>query len=239
MFEIAKQNARKRRINTAAVAIGFAGLALTVFAVVPRTMIEVPASESLTAFLASELYLYGWVLGLGGYFAYTGGSLLADDVEHDRMELLLSAPISRSAVVRERFLALLIEIVQVNIVVCGIVYLGILVVGSGLQPMNLLTTHALSIPYLLVCGAIGLLFSAATATRRRASWASVAVVFGLFVLEQSFVRASAIAPTHYYDPAPILTANTYAVTDSAVLLGAAVVISSVARLWFRSTDLRV
>lgn len=259
VFEIAKQQARQQRLETIAVAVGFAGLALSLLAIVPesgvlsdttgsngapaiaaiRSMLGVSASESLTAYLASGLYRYGWVLGLGGYFAYRAGSLLAEDVEHDRMEMLLSAPVSRSAIVRERFFALLVAMVQINVIVCVVVYLGALTIGTPLEAMDLLVTHTLSIPYLLVCGAIGLLFSVGTTTSSRASWGSVAVVFGLFVLERyTNGWIGALSPSHYYDPAAILTEHVYPVTDGAILLGAALVISSVARLWFRSTDLR-
>lgn len=260
VFEIAKHHVRQRRLETIAVTTGFAGFALVLLAVVSETGVlgdptgtavqPVSATigatsetgpETIDAFLASELYQFGWVLGLGIYFAYSAGSLLADDI--DRVDVLLSAPISRSSVVRQRFLALLVTMLVVNAAVCVVVYLGTIAVGSPIGPMDLLAVHAFSIPYLLVCASIGLLFSVGASTSSRASVASAAVVLGLFLFARrvdgtSYEWLSALTPVHYYDPTAILVTNAYTATDGLFLLAAAVVLSSVGRLWFRSTDIR-
>lgn len=259
MFEIAKHRVRQRRLETIAVTAGFAGLALALLAVVADTGVlgdptgtaiqPVSATigtgeagpQTIDAFLASGLYQFGWVLGLGIYFAYSAGSLLADDI--DRVDVLLSAPVSRSSVVRQRFLALLVTMLVVNAAVCVVVYLGTIAVGSPIGPMDLLAVHAFSIPYLLVCASIGLLFSVGASTSSRGSVASAAVVLGLFLFARRvdgtpYEWLSALTPAHYYDPTAILVTNAYAATDGLFLLAAAVVLSSVGRLWFRSTDIR-
>ncbi|UPM43589.1 ABC transporter permease [Halocatena salina] len=238
MFEIARHQIRRRRLETVALTTGFAGIALAALAIVFEN-----GSQTIGAFLASGLYQFGWMLGLGSYFAYRAGSLLAKDVEHDRVDVLLSAPISRSSIVRQRFLALLIVMLLINGVVCIIVYLGTIVIGTPVQPMNLLAVHAFSIPYLLVCASIGLLFSAGASTSTRASVASAAVVLALFVFTRqvdgtAYEWLSVLCPAHYYDPTAILVTNAYAVTDGVLLLVVAFLFSSLGRLWFRSMDLR-
>lgn len=238
MFEIVKHQIRRRRLETIALTIGFAGIALTALAVMFET-----GTQTIDAFLASGLYQFGWVLGLGSYFAYSAGSLLADDVTHDRVDVLLSAPISRSSIVRQRFLALLIVMLVVNSVVCVAVYLGTIAVGSPIGPTNLIAVHTFSIPYLLVCASIGLLFSVGASTSSHASVASAVVVLALFSFTQRvdgtpYEWLSALTPAHYYDPTAILVTNAYAVTDGVLLLVVALVLSSLGRLWFRSMDLR-
>lgn len=238
MFEIVKHWLRHRWLETIALTAGFAGVGLTVIAVVFET-----SSQTIDAFLATGLYQFGWVLGLGSYFAYSAGSLLATDVEHDRVDVLLSAPISRSSIVRQRFLALLIVMLVVNVVVYVTVYLGTIAVGAPIRPTDLLAVHAFSIPYLLVCASIGLLFSVGISTSRRASVASGTVVLALFLLTRRvdgtpYEWLSVLTPAHYYDPTAILVTNAYTVTNGVLLLGVALVLSSLGRLWFRSMDLR-
>lgn len=262
MFEIAKHQVHQRRLETIAVTTGFAGLALSLLAVasdtgvfgdttassaqpigVTNAIMSETGPETIDAFLASGLYQFGWMLGLGVYFAYRAGSLLAEDVEHNRVDVLLSAPVSRSAIVRQRFLALLITMLVVNAAVCVIVYLGTIAVGAPIWPIDLIAVHTFSIPYLLVCASIGLLFSVGASTSSRASVASAVVVLALFLFTRqvdgtSNEWLSILTPAHYYDPTAILVTNAYPVTDGLVLLVVALVLSSVGRLWFRSMDLR-
>lgn len=259
MFEIAKHHVRQHRLETIAVTTGFGGFALTLLAIVSSSVLGDPTStgvrpvsaivevmgetgpETLDALLASGLYQFGWVAGLGVYFAYRAGSLLAADA--DRVDVLLSAPISRSSVVRQRFLALFVTMVVVNAAVCAIVYLGTIAVGAPIWPMDLIEVHAFSIPYLLVCASIGLLFSVGASTSSRASVASGGVVLGLFLFAQwvdgtPYEWLSMFTPAHYYDPTAILVTNAYTATDGLILLATALLLSGVGRLWFRSTDLR-
>ncbi|RRJ29175.1 ABC transporter permease [Halocatena pleomorpha] len=238
MFEIARHQLRHRRLEIIALTAGFVGIALAAIGIVFGT-----SSQTIGAFLASEVYQFGWVLGLGSYFAYSAGSLLAADIEHNRMDVLLSAPVSRSSIVRQRFLALLAVMLVVNGSVCIFVYLGTVAIGTPVRPTNLFLVHMLSIPYLLVCASIGLLFSVGASTGTRASGISVAVVLALFVLTRRVAGTpyewlSVLTPAHYYDPTAILVTNAYPVTNGVLLLGVALLLSSLGRLWFRSMDLR-
>lgn len=262
MFEITRYETKRRMLGTGAITVVLAGLALLFFAIAPETISRgelsaiaktyprsvqtafgIAALGTMEGLLAVELYQFGWVFLLGLYFAYNGGSMIAGDVESDRMEMLLSAPVSRSKVVRERFLSLCITMLIINVVVGIIVYIGITLIGESLSLIDISAVHALSIPYLLVCAAIGLLFSVHSSKQSTSKWASTACLFGLFVLESLFGGTeyewlAAISPTYYYDPTAILVHNTYDLTGALILFITTVVLVSVGRLRFRQMDIR-
>ncbi|WP_224267769.1 ABC transporter permease subunit [Haloprofundus salinisoli] len=211
----------------------------------PPAFQEAFGVETLTTiegFLAVELYQFAWVLLLGVYVAYSAASLVADDVEHDRMDLLLSTPTPRGTVVVGKFLSMFVPVLVVNAVVFAAVLVGTTLVDEPIAVMDLLAAHALSVPYLLACSAIGLLLSVTLDRASTAQRGAIGVVFGLFLLETvtantDFEWVGALAPTRYYDPTAILVNGEYGLAGAAVLVGATVVLVAAARAWFRRRDL--
>jgi ABC-2 type transport system permease protein len=262
MLEITRHETRRRMLETGAVTVGFAGLTLLFLAIAPEIISQVdsdtlvrlyPASVrntfgmetlgTLEWYLASELYRFGWVFLLGLYVAYTGGSIIAGEVEHNRLDVLLSAPVSRSAVLREKFFSLFVSILVINAVVGTVVYAGTWMIGTSLPLVGIVAVHALSVPYLLACAAIGLLFSVSLNTSRTARLTSLTVVFFLFVLESlvgnTFYEPLAmLSPTYYYNPTEILIHNTYDLNGAGILIGVTVVLVLVSMLRFQRVDLR-
>jgi ABC-2 type transport system permease protein len=198
-----------------------------VFADLPPAMMEAFGIESLSTiegFLGAELYSFVWVLGLGLYFAYAAGGLIATDIQNERMDLLLSFPISRSRLLVEKFASLLFPIVAVNIFTGGAIYLFVSAIGESIDPRYLVLVHALSIPYLLACAGIGVVFSAVVSRGAIAERGAIGVVFVLFLVESVVGGADQydwiqyISPTHYYEPTPILIDGTYELVDSGILI---------------------
>ena len=74
----------------------------------------------------------GNVLGLGGAFfaAILGVSALAKEEKERTAELLLSHPISRARIITEKLLAVLTQILILNLVVAAIVAVAILAIGE-------------------------------------------------------------------------------------------------------------
>jgi len=198
-----------------------------VFEDLPPAMTEAFGIETMSTvegFLGAELYNFVWVLGLGLYFAYAAGGIIATDIENERMDLLLSFPISRSQLLAEKFAALLFPILAVNIFVGGAVYVFVSAIGESIDPVYLALAHVLSIPYLLVCAGIGAVFSVAVSRAAVAERAAVGVVFVLFLVESVVGGADEydwiqyVSPTHYYEPTLILIDGTYELVDSGILL---------------------
>jgi len=263
MLEIARYEASRKLRGALVLAVLVAAMVLLEIAIYPsiqhsgvdldKYMASMPpamqaafGNASLTTiqgFLSIEIYQFLWLLLLGLYVAYQAGALIAEDVERDRMDVLLSMPVSRSSVLVEKFLSLLTTIVVLNVVTPVVVYVGTVAVGEPIPVSDLVMVHLLSIPYLLTCGALGLLLSVAFQRADLAQRTGLGLVFALFLVDS--VSASAnmdwlgtISPTHYYDPSAILTSSTYDWTGAAVLLLATAALVLVSRAWFQGADLR-
>lgn len=149
-------------------------------------MIEASGIEALgtiEGFLGGQIFNFVWLLGLGLYFAYAAGRLIASDIEDERMDLLLSFPVPRSRLLVEKFASLLLPLVTLNVVVGGVIYVLVLAIGESIDPVHLALAHLLSIPYLLVCAAIGVVLSVLVDRAAVAERAAIGVVFVLFLVE--------------------------------------------------------
>lgn len=260
MFETARYEAGRRLRGTATLAGGIA--VLVVFFVwyfsvldveeltgamesLPPAMLDafgIQTIATIEGFLAAEVYNFVWVLGLGLYFAYAAGGLIAGDVERDRMDLLLSFPVSRSRLLAEKFSALVLPIVAVNIVTAAVVYGGVAAIGESIDLGHLVVVHVLSIPYLLACAAIGTLFSVVFDRADTAKRGAVGLVFALFLVKSVTAGADGyewiqyVTPMHYYQPTPILIDGTYQLADAGVLLAVFIVLLAVSHVIFQRRD---
>lgn len=262
MFEITRYEVERREVGTAALVVGLAVTAALFVAFAPsvvtqanlemtqvfpetlRKALDITAMSSLAGFLAAELYNFIWVILFGMYVAYSAGALIAADVETDRMETLLARPVSRAKVVREKFLALLVPILAANVVAGGVVYAGATMINidASLTFADVVAVHALSIPYLLCCAAIGLGCSVLFGRGSTAQRVAMALIFALFLFEagvglSDYAWLGAIAPMRYYHPTAIMVHNAYDVVGGVILLGATIVVVGASEWWFRRTDL--
>lgn len=150
MLEIVRYEAEKRIKGTLALAIGLGVLAVFFVAFFPsleasgidfgayveayppavQEAFGISSLDTIEGFLAVEVYQFLWLLLLGLYFAYSAGGLIAGDVERDRMDLILSLPISRSRVLAEKFASVLVPILALNAVVPVVVYAGVRAIGQ-------------------------------------------------------------------------------------------------------------
>ncbi|WP_458185281.1 ABC transporter permease subunit [Haladaptatus sp. NG-WS-4] len=197
---------------------------------------------TIEGFLAVEIYQFFWLLLLGIYVAYVAGGLIAGDVERDRLDILLATPISRSKVLIEKFVSLLPTVLVLNVVVGAVVYGSIVAVGESVSFADVAMVHLLSIPYLLTCGAIGLLLSVVFDRADIAQRGGLGAVFALFLLDSVAESAGidwlgAVSPTRYYDPTAILVAGEYDWTGAAILFGGTVALVLVSQALFQRKDI--
>lgn len=196
---------------------------------------------TIEGFLVAEFYQFAWVLLLGMYVAYRAGGLLAGDVERDRMDLLLSTPVSRRVVVLGKYGSLVPALVVLNAVLPAVVYVAVGLVGESIAPGRLVMVHLLSFPYLLACGAAGVLASAVASKADVGQRAGMGVVFAMYLLDSATARTGVewvarLTFPHYYDSAPVLTAGEYDLAGAAVLLAAAAALVGVAAWQFDRRD---
>ncbi|GGL67199.1 hypothetical protein GCM10009039_26520 [Halocalculus aciditolerans] len=212
----------------------------------PPAMLEafgMQAIGSIGGFLGGQIYTFVWLLGLGIYFAYTAAGTIASDIENDRMDLLLSFPVSRSQLLLEKFASLLLPMTVLNIVVGGVTYGLVLAIGETIDPMHLALAHLLSIPYLLVCAAIGMVLSVLVDRAAIAERAAMGAIFVLWMVESAVGTAESVAwlryisPTHYYQPTPILLTGTYELMDAGILLAGFLGLLIIAQVLFQRRDI--
>lgn len=197
---------------------------------------------TIEGFLAVELYQFFWLLMLGIYLAYQAGGLIAGDVERDRMDTLLAAPISRRSVVVGKFLSLVPGVIALNLVVGLAVFGAVVGIGESMSVADLAMAHLLSIPYLLACGGIGILLSVLVDDADVAKRGGLGAIFGLFLLDSIGKAAGmewlgSISPTHYYDPTAILVSNEYDLLGAVVLLAGTALLVAASVWWFERTDI--
>ncbi|NUE03837.1 ABC transporter permease subunit [Halorubraceae archaeon YAN] len=263
MFETVQYEVQRRQRGTIALTVGIAAVAAFFVALFPSfsgsgididQMLEAwpPALQeafgietlaTIEGFLAVELYNFVWVIVLGLYFAYSAASVIADDIERDRMDLLLSLPVSRSQLLFEKVGSLLAPIVLINLGVAVAVYASILAIGESIALSRLVMVHLLSVPYLLACAAIGLILSVTVTRADVGKRLALAVIFVLYLLDSiaatvdglGFIRY--LSPTYYYNPTEILVHGTYGIGDAAILLVITIVLLGIARSIFVRRDI--
>lgn len=198
------------------------------------------ALGTIEGYLAAEVYAFFWVLLLGIYFAYVGGGMIATEIDRRRMDLTLAGPVSRESVLFQTVGSLWVPLVVLNVSMAAIVLVGAALVGESMNPLAVAMVHLLSVPYLLACGAIGLVFSVTVDRARTARLGALGTVFVLWLVESASALDAdwewlgTLAPSRYYDPTTILVQESYAVVDAAMLLvGAAVLVAGATALFVR------
>ncbi len=260
MLEFARYDARKRLRGTTYLSLALLALAGLVLWIYPSfadsfeedelleaypeallQLFDVETMASLEGFLAFELYVFGWIILLGLYIAYSGAGLIADDVDRGRMDSILALPVSRARVVAERFLALGLPIVTINLVTPVALYVGAQVIDEPLSAVDLLAVHLLSVPYLFACAGIGLLCSVVFDRVAIAQRVALGVTFGLYLLESllkntDYEVVGAVAPMRYYDPNEVLLESSYDLVGAVVLVGMTLVLVIVSQVVFTRSD---
>lgn len=260
MFETARFESERRLPGSAVLALGLSAFAAMMLLVAPGVLAEFDVAalaESLPpalvaalrldvivtieGFMALELYWFGWLLVLGVYVAYSAASAVSGDIEDDTLDTLLAAPVSRWRVLAEKFLALLTPVLVVNVVVLVVVYAGTRAIGEPIAAADLLAVHALSVPYLLLWAAFGLVCSVLAPRRVLAEGVAAGALVATFLLETvadgtDLELLGALSPTRYYDPVGILTASQYDYAGAAILLAGAGVLLLAAGAAFARRD---
>lgn len=261
MLEIARYGARRRLGGTAVLSVllsALAGMTVAFFPTVKAAGVDfeaylqslppavreafgVTSLTSIEGFLSSEFYQFALVILMGLYAAYAGGRLVAAEVETGRIDLVLAGPVSRARLVLERYLSLVPTLVVVNLVVPAVVYGSVLAIGESISLARVAMVHLLALPYLLACGAVGLLLSVLVDRADTAQRAALGLVFVLFLVDSltaptDYAAVGALSPTRYYDPTAVLVHGTYAWADAGVLLVATVGLLAGAVVWFRRVD---
>ena len=199
--------------------------------------------HTIEGFVAGYAYPLVWVLFGGIFFAYVSAGTISREVSERQIDLTLSNPISRESVVLQKIGAMWMPLVVLNVGMIAVVLAGVTILGESIDPVVLAMVHLLSIPYLLVCAGIGLLFSVVVDRVETAQVGALGAVFVLWLIEgiaemsPDYEWAGYASPNRYYDPSAILVHEEYAYGDAGILLVGFFVLVSVATVVFTRRDI--
>ncbi len=199
--------------------------------------------HTIEGFTSGWLFPFIWVLLIGIYFAYTSSSFISGDIRSRQLDLLLSNPVSRESVVLQKFASLWVPLVALNAVLFIVLVAGSFLIGETIDIFGLLMTQLLSVPYLLVCGAIGMILSVAIDRVGTAQAGAIGMIFILWMLEgvseldPDYELLGLIAPSRYYDPSAILVRGEYVIVDAVTLLFGTAALLTIAIIIFVRRDL--
>ena len=261
MLETARFDGKRRVRGTAILAVGlslYSAFIIWYFDVadaeayeavvesVPPELVEafgVAALGSIEGWLGAQIYTFVWMLGLGIYFAYLGAGLVAKDIERQRMDMIAVFPVSRARLLGEKFASLLVPIIGLNIAICVVNYALVIAVGESTEFGRVVLVHTLSIPYFLVCAALGVLLSVMVHRAAVAERLAIGFMFFFWMFESvvgtvdTFSWLRYASPTYYYRTTEILIDGTYEVLHPLILLIAFIGIFGSALLLFKRRDL--
>lgn len=206
-----------------------------------REAFSITSLSTVEGFLSAEVYQFVWLLMLGLYVIYVAGGIIADEVESGRIDILLATPVSRKRLLVEKFASVVAIIVVINTVTPLVVLAGVLLIGESIDVGNLFLVHLLSIPYLMVAGAIGLTLSVLFDRADIAQRGGLALLFMLFIVE-SVTKGTdvewigAISPTRYFNPTDVLVDGTVDLGGIFILLGVTIVLVLISGEWFYRSD---
>ena len=199
--------------------------------------------HTIEGFAGGYVYPFVWILFGGVYFAYVGGGLVAGDIRSRKMDLTLANPVSRESVLAQKVAALWVPLVALNAGLLAVMFVGSRLIGEPLALSGIGLVHLLSVPYLLVCAGIGVVFSVVFDRVGRAQVTALGLVFmlwlvdGISLMEPDYEWVGDFTPSRYYDPSAVLVHGEFAFFDAAVLLAAFLALLGVATVIFTRRDI--
>lgn len=206
-------------------------------------LFAIEALHTIEGFIAAEMYSFFWTVVVGIYFAYIGSNMIAVDIKQRRMDLTLSNPVSRESVLIQKVISLWAPLVILNIGLYLALLIGSHLIDEPINPISLAMVHLLSIPYLLVCAGIGLVFSVALSHPRSSKAAAIGSVLGLWIVDSvsrlspDYEWIGGIGPSRYYEHSAILVREEYSLVDAGILTIVFIVLVAVAIVLFNRRDI--
>lgn len=185
----------------------------------------------------------GNVLGLGGAFfaALCGAAALAKEEKDRTAEFLLTHPISRTKVITQKFIAVISQLMLLNVIVYGVVALSMVAIGETIPWQEMTLLHVAY--FLLQVELASICFGISAFLRRGSLGIGLGVAIMMYFLNiisnitESAEALKYITPFGYADGATIVTE--IALDGKLILIGMgyAVIAVVIAYLKYTKKDL--
>lgn len=220
-----------------------------------KELLENPAYSGLTGgrsismlevkgFVILEFFSWWWMLA-GLFVAYLSVSIVANDFENKRMDVMLSTPISRRRYLLEKFGAM-------SIVALLMILIAIVGLASGLASINALNelsaaTAAVSLigclPFLMVIAAVGIFTAVLFQKVRTGMGITFAFVFAEFFLytfggfSKNLEWLKTLSIFNYWDYSAVIIDDLFKSGDFVILTVLAIILTAIGIWLFEKKDI--
>jgi len=198
----------------------------------------------VTGFVALEYYSWSWML-TGLFIAYLSVSVIASDFENKRMDIMLSASISRRRYLLEKFTTM-------SVIALFIIFVEIAGLTWGLASIDALSEFSAnaallsligSLPFLMVIAAVGVLTAVFSQKARTGMGVTFAFVFAEFFLytfgglSKSLEWMKTISIFKYWDYLSVIIDDLFKAADFALLTLLAIILVIISIQVFEKKDI--
>lgn len=218
-------------------------------------VLDIPAfkafGKSVSTLTAIEglfvVEIYQWMIELllAGYVVLFAASFVSGEIEKKTIDVLLANPISRTRILLEKYLALVVMIIMVNVALFIGVVAGIAYIGEETDVTWLAYTHIMLMPFLLAVGSYSTFLSVLFDDFRKVMSVGLGILFGTFFLDsislmaEKYAFVSKVTLFHYFDPGETLVLHKIEWNHVVVLCVVAVVLLLAAVQWFNKRDINI
>ncbi len=195
----------------------------------------------MEGFLSVELYSW-WILLVGVYLSYLSVKSITDDYEYKRMDIIFSTPLSRGRYIVEKFSALGVITLAMNILAGLFVMVSARTVGDA-GGSNFFWALVTSVPMFLVIIAVSMFLAILSKSSRVAVGGSFAVILVQYALFMAGHMVESLEPIlsfticHYWDYNSVLLDGFVYPWHLILLMAISLVLLAVSIKIFRESDI--
>ncbi len=206
---------------------------------------EIIDITTLEGFLTVEYFNTTWLLIMGVFSCLFAGALVAEETEKKTLEIVLSAPVTRTRFIISKFAGFLTLLVFLSAVSFLGINLGALQIGETTDKRLLVYIFLSGTTSIATIGGIGLFLSCLFNEQRRAVGATITVFFLLYIfnlitlLLEQYPSLKYFSLFQYYDASKIFRQQSIHWPDMAILVGVFFVMFGASIISFRRKEIYV
>ncbi len=186
---------------------------------------EIIDITTLEGFLTVEYFNTTWLLITGVFCCLFAGALIAEEAEKKTLEIVLSAPVTRTRFMITKFAGFLTLLVFLSAVSFLGINLGVLQIGEEMDKRLMVYIFLSGTTCIATIGCIGLFLSCLFNEQRRAVGATITVFFSLYIfnlislLLEQYPALRYFSLFQYYDASRIFKQQSIHWPDIVLLIG--------------------